>query len=484
MRCSACGHHVGQWVGRCPGCGAWGTVEEVALAPARPGGAGSSGVAPIPLVGLGAAPEADQRVSTGFDGMDRGPGRRAGAGVGVAPRGRARDRQVHLAAAAGRQPLGRGPPCLLVSGEESHAQVAARARRLGIAGDAVGFAPGRDLAQVLDTADAAQPFLLAVDSIQTLRDTSGTQMPGGVSQVRICTDALVGLAKSERHRRRADGPRHQGRRPRGAAQPRARRRRRPDLRRRPPFGAAGAVGRQEPVRAGRRNRLVRDGSRRACAPSTPPACWCRGAHPRRRHRAAAGGPPGPRGRGPGAGRLARGTGTTPGDGPGPAPVPTGGGRPRPGRRAASGALRAVRGGLGGRAGRRSRLRPGRGGRAGLRRYRGAAARRARRSSARLRSRASCGAAPAMAQRLAAARAAGCTTVYAAETSSAPSIERAGRGRRDAISATPSAGCVRRPRRARARLPDLALGPRAIGPCFPSHRPLTCGFGLRRKAGPC
>ena len=73
-----------------------------------------------------------------------------------------------------------GRSCLLVSGEESHAQVAARARRLGIAGDAVGFAPGRDLAQVLDTADAAQPFLLAVDSIQTLRDTSGTQMPGGV----------------------------------------------------------------------------------------------------------------------------------------------------------------------------------------------------------------------------------------------------------------------------------------------------------------
>src|SRR5204863_192186 len=42
-----------------------------------------------------------------------------------------------------------------------------------------------------------RPFLLAVDSIQTVRDTSGTQVPGGPSQVRLCTDALVGLAKEE-----------------------------------------------------------------------------------------------------------------------------------------------------------------------------------------------------------------------------------------------------------------------------------------------
>jgi len=194
MRCSACGHQVARWVGRCPECAAWGTVEEVTLAPVRAGGA--SAVVPIPLVGLGAAPEADQRVSTGLDGVD------TVLGGGLVP--------ASVSLLAGEPGIGKstlllqlvanlsaaGRPCLLVSGEESHAQVAARARRLGIAGDAVTFAPGRDLAQVLDTADAAEPFLLAVDSIQSVRDTSGTQMPGGVSQVRICTDALVGLAKS------------------------------------------------------------------------------------------------------------------------------------------------------------------------------------------------------------------------------------------------------------------------------------------------
>jgi DNA repair protein RadA/Sms len=90
-----------------------------------------------------------------------------------------------------------GRSCLLVSGEESHAQVAARAARLGIAGADISFAPGRDLAAVVDLAGATIPAVLAVDSIQTIRDTSTTQAPGGVAQVRACTDILVGLAKAQ-----------------------------------------------------------------------------------------------------------------------------------------------------------------------------------------------------------------------------------------------------------------------------------------------
>jgi DNA repair protein RadA/Sms len=90
-----------------------------------------------------------------------------------------------------------GLPCLLASGEESRHQVAMRARRLGIPGQAVTFTSGRDLEAVVDAVRASHPFLVAVDSIQTLRDASGGQIPGGPSQVRSCTDALVGLAKSE-----------------------------------------------------------------------------------------------------------------------------------------------------------------------------------------------------------------------------------------------------------------------------------------------
>ncbi len=176
-------------MGRCPGCGEWGTILASSAALA-----GQVGVS---VVTLGDDQGHEARVTTGIHGLDRV------LGGGLVP--------ASVVLLAGEPGIGKstlllhvlanlssaGRACLLASGEESHAQVAARARRLGVAGDAVAFAPGRDLRAVLGAARGHGPFLLAVDSIQALRDPSGTQIPGGVAQVRSCTDALVGLAKEE-----------------------------------------------------------------------------------------------------------------------------------------------------------------------------------------------------------------------------------------------------------------------------------------------
>jgi DNA repair protein RadA/Sms len=189
--CRECGVQTARWVGRCSGCGAWGGVEEQSSS--RP--TGDTAPPALPLASAGDDGD-DRRVSTGSTGIDRV------LGGGLVP--------ASVVLLAGEPGIGKstlllqlvgslsaaGQACLVVSGEESHAQVAARARRLGVAGDGVTFAPGRDLSQVLATASAEQPFLLAVDSIQALRDTTGTQSPGGPAQVRLCTDALVGLAKA------------------------------------------------------------------------------------------------------------------------------------------------------------------------------------------------------------------------------------------------------------------------------------------------
>ena len=187
--CSGCGQQMAQWAGRCPGCGAWGTIEEQA----RVGTA--SRLVPLGTLTDDGAPE--RRVPTGFTGIDRV------LGGGLVP--------ASVALLAGEPGIGKstlllqlvanlsaaGLSCLLASGEESREQVAARARRLGVDGAAVSFSPGRELEVVLEAARSSRPFLLAVDSIQALRDPAGGQMPGGPSQVRQCTDALVGLAKSE-----------------------------------------------------------------------------------------------------------------------------------------------------------------------------------------------------------------------------------------------------------------------------------------------
>ena len=75
--------------------------------------------------------------------------------------------------------------------------MAARARRLALGDLAPRFVPGRDLTEVLEAARAERPDLLVVDSIQALRDPEQTTLPGGPSQVRACTDALVSLAKRD-----------------------------------------------------------------------------------------------------------------------------------------------------------------------------------------------------------------------------------------------------------------------------------------------
>jgi len=188
LACSSCGQQLAQWVGRCPGCGGWGTIEE------RAGGTAPSDVVLQTLEHDGAV---ERRVPTGFPGIDRV------LGGGLVP--------ASVALLAGEPGIGKstlllqlvanlsaaGLSCLLASGEESRGQVAARARRLGLAGDAVSFVAGRELGAVVDAVRASRPFLLAVDSIQTLRDPDAGQVPGGPAQVRSCADALIGLAKAQ-----------------------------------------------------------------------------------------------------------------------------------------------------------------------------------------------------------------------------------------------------------------------------------------------
>jgi DNA repair protein RadA/Sms len=64
LTCSECGQQVGRWVGRCPGCDGWGTIQET-RGPAAAGRAGAI------TATLGSAPDDDRRISTGSVGVDR-----------------------------------------------------------------------------------------------------------------------------------------------------------------------------------------------------------------------------------------------------------------------------------------------------------------------------------------------------------------------------------------------------------------------------
>jgi DNA repair protein RadA/Sms len=197
FRCADCGHEVAKWVGRCPSCQAWGTVEEAA--PVRPGlskisaGAPATPARPIAEVDLDSA----RAVSTGISELDRvlGGGIVPGAVVLLAGEPGVGKSTLLLEVAHRWAAGGSGGPSLYVTGEESAGQVRLRAERTDAVHPELYLGAESDLSSVLGHIDSVKPGLLIVDSVQTVQSPDADGTPGGVTQVRAVTTALVALAK-------------------------------------------------------------------------------------------------------------------------------------------------------------------------------------------------------------------------------------------------------------------------------------------------
>jgi DNA repair protein RadA/Sms len=201
--CSACGAESPKWQGRCAGCGAWNTLEEsapvgeVRLVAGRlrppPGSGGAAGAAETLDRVSGA--EAERR-PTGVPECDRvlGGGIVPGSLIllGGDPGIGKSTLALQLARRAGRV----GRPALYCTGEESAAQLAMRAERIGCASAEVAVLPETDLDVLLTTVEAARPPLAVVDSIQTVYDAAVPGVPGSIAQVREAVARLLLCAKS------------------------------------------------------------------------------------------------------------------------------------------------------------------------------------------------------------------------------------------------------------------------------------------------
>jgi len=199
--CSECGAEHNKWQGQCAECGAWNTLSEIVLEPAaaapaasrRSGWAGKLEAPQITaLKDVRSSEEA--RVSTGIGEFDRvlGGGLVEGAVVLVGgDPGIGKSTLLLQAMAQMSQSL----PSLYVTGEESLAQVAGRALRLGLPIDGLRALAETGIEKILDHAVAAQPKVIVADSVQTLWTDSLTAAPGSVSQVRESAARLVRYAK-------------------------------------------------------------------------------------------------------------------------------------------------------------------------------------------------------------------------------------------------------------------------------------------------
>jgi len=203
--CQQCGGEQSKWVGRCPDCGAWNTMEETVDLPQSPAQQrrqtllGTSAIAQgtqVPLVLPQIKPLVQQRISVGYAEMDRvlGGGLVAGSltliggepGIG---------KSTLLLQVSGAIAKNEGP-VLYVSGEESIEQVKMRAERLDITGEQLYLLASIELEIIAEAINRLKPSLVVVDSIQTVLSNHLTAAPGSISQVRECTLQLMQMAKS------------------------------------------------------------------------------------------------------------------------------------------------------------------------------------------------------------------------------------------------------------------------------------------------
>ena len=186
--CSECGYSTGRWLGRCPGCASFGTLAEEAL-PAANGQAEAKPLLRLAEVEVNEA----ERIPTGVPELDRV----LGGGlvpaslvlVGGEP-GVGKSTLLLMALAA----ISRDRRALLVTGEESTAQVKLRAARLGGA-EQVEILAETNLETVCATLERERPNVCVIDSVQTLYSADIGSAPGSVGQVPEAAARLLRVGK-------------------------------------------------------------------------------------------------------------------------------------------------------------------------------------------------------------------------------------------------------------------------------------------------
>lgn len=196
--CQSCAHESVKWLGKCPSCEAWNSLEEEIVAPkisplkkAGYGNAASSGVVRLSEI----SDEKLIRIPSGSAELDRVLGGGFVPGgvcmLGGDPGIGKSTISLQIVGALAKQNL----DPMVISGEESLGQIKLRAQRLGVENDGWKLANETSLERIESLLREHKPPLVVIDSIQTVATQKLTSTPGSVSQLREVTGTLTQLAK-------------------------------------------------------------------------------------------------------------------------------------------------------------------------------------------------------------------------------------------------------------------------------------------------
>jgi len=236
--CRSCGSAQSRWLGKCPDCSAWDSLEETTVEPTgandaqreialgwaqgaegpEGGGAeaGTTGAVSIALLAAqgagGQGAGGGSRISSDIRELDRvlGGGLVIGSAVLIGGEPGIGKSTILLQSAFAWARSGGGRRVLYVSSEESAQQVAMRAGRLAAAGaggsgtascapvlpESLYILAETNLARILEQARKLRPEVIIIDSVQMIYKSDISAAPGSVTQLRRCCADLVYLAKA------------------------------------------------------------------------------------------------------------------------------------------------------------------------------------------------------------------------------------------------------------------------------------------------
>lgn len=197
-QCSGCGFETAKWVGKCPACGSWNSMEEVIKETASAKGNDIRSLSnkvtkPVSIREINT--EGEERYKTGLSELDRvlGGGIVKGSLILICGDPGIGKSTLLLQIC---EYLGNFLNVLYVSGEESARQIKLRASRLGVNSENLQILTETNVQAVSDTVQSEKPGLVMIDSIQTMNYTELSSSPGSVVQVRECTNIMMRCAKT------------------------------------------------------------------------------------------------------------------------------------------------------------------------------------------------------------------------------------------------------------------------------------------------
>lgn len=192
--CSECGYDSSKWYGQCPSCRSWNTMEEIKVSTASVLATKKGNE--LQAVSIDQIEINDEhRYLTGMKELDR-----------VLGGGIVKGSMMLLGGDPGIgkstlllqicEYLGKNLKVLYVSGEESAHQIKLRANRLNVYTDNLFIMTDRDIIAICDYITKMKPDIVIIDSIQTMVSATASSTAGSVSQIRECTNILMGCAKT------------------------------------------------------------------------------------------------------------------------------------------------------------------------------------------------------------------------------------------------------------------------------------------------